>query len=417
MAALGMCGCNSSREASDAGQAAATPQAVEVAAVQVRSWPKTVRAQGSMIGDEHAVIGVKVAGRVREVMVDLGSVVSAGDVLARLEAEDFDLRVQQAEAQINQARAALGLKPGDDDERLDRTKVPLVLQERALLDEARLNDERARQLIEKNVITTAELQATEAALRVAEARFESALNSVEEQLATLAVRKAELAVARQSQSDAVIRAPFSGVVQQRHVGPGVYLNVGQPVAALVRTDPLRFRAGVPERQSARLAVGQAVRLSVEGMEQPIEARISRISPALDLSNRSLTIEADVANPNFALRSGLFAEAEIVIDAGQRALAVPAPAVVEFAGVEKVWLVRKGQAGEQRVRTGRRNGQWIEILDGLQEGDQVVARGEQGRAGQVTVLIEPGGTIEAGDSGLVRGKEDPPSVKGLPAVGG
>ena len=365
------------------------PPAVKVVSARLHAWAKSVRVQGSLVGDEQAVIGAKAAGRVREVKVDLGSVVRQGQVLCELDPDDFDLRVQQVQAQLEQARSALGLSKDEPDSKLDRQKAPPVLQEKAMLEEARSSVDRARPLVQKNIITNEELQQREAALRVAEARFNAALNGVDEKIALIAVRRAELAVAKKQQNDSVTVAPFDGIVQQRHVAAGVYLNVGQSIVTLVRTDPLRFRAGVPERQALAIEVGQQVQLLIEGLPDAAEARVTRISPSLDLSNRSLIIECDVPNPDNRLRCGVFAEAEVLVDPNARCLALPARAVSEFAGVEKIWVVADGQAKEREISTGRREGDLVEVVRGLEAGEMVISNADQGHAGKVVVSPDQG----------------------------
>lgn len=368
---------------------AKTPPAVRVVSARMHAWAKSIRVQGSLVGDEQAVIGAKAAGRVREVKVDLGSVVRQGQVLCELDPDDFDLRVQQVQAQLEQARSALGLSPDELDSTLDRQKAPPVMQEKAMLEEARSSVARAKQLVPQKIITNEELQQREAALRVAEARFNAALNGVDEKIALIAVRRAELAMAKKQLSDAVTVAPFDGVVQQRHVAAGVYMNVGHSIVTLVRTDPLRFRAGVPERQALQIEVGQNVRLLIEGQADLAEARVTRISPSLDLSNRSLIIECDVPNADNRLRCGVFAEAEVLVDPNARCLALPARAVSEFAGVEKIWVVADGQAQEREISTGRREGDLVEIVRGLEAGETVISNADQGHAGKVAVVTEPG----------------------------
>lgn len=336
--------------------------------------------QGSLLADEHAVVGAKIAGLIKEVKVDIGTAVQRGQLLATLDTEELDLRVQKAQAQLEQARAKLGLKPAEPDEKLDRQHAPAVLQEAALLEEAKGLMTRARTLAGQRAVSLEELQQREAALRVAEARYTSALNNVEEQVAALAVHRAELALARQAQADARIVAPFDGVIEERPVAPGVYLQIGDPVVSLVRTDPLRFHAGIPERQAMQVRLKQKVQLYFEGEPAPLLATVSRISPALDRSNRALAVEVDLSNAGGHLRSGLFAEAEIIVDSKARVLAVPASAVVEFAGVEKVWVVKNGVAKEKPIRSGRRNHELVEVLEGLAVGDPVVSDARQGLAG-------------------------------------
>jgi RND family efflux transporter MFP subunit len=365
----------------------ATPaeQEVHVVEATLQPWPRIVRAQGTLIEDEYALLGAKVAGRVKKVLVDIGSPVQEGQPVAELDTEDFDLMVQQAEAQVLQARAGVGLKDGVPDDQLDPMKAPPVQQERAMLEEARFNVDRVKGLAGKGIMTQEEIQARESALRVAEARYASSLNAVQGQIALLKLRRSELAMAMQNRLDAVLKAPFVGIIQETHVAPGSYVSVGQAVAALVRTDPLRFRAGVPERTAIGVSVGQPLTLVLEGQPEAIKTRISRISPALDVSSRSLIIEADVENAAGTLRTGLFAEAEILVDADQKTLAVPVRSIVSFGGVEKVWTVVENKAQPRQVRTGRRDDKLVEVLDGLQPGEVVLINGEQGREGVVNAV--------------------------------
>jgi len=376
-AALAGCHANAAPEAANPVQPTDAPAQVDVVTAEMRPWPGVVRVQGSLLADEHAVVGTKVAGRVQQVHVDLGSRVAAGDLLATLEPEDFDLHVRQAESQLEQARVKLGLKPEEDEEQLDRKQIPDVEREEALLNQARANLKRAESLTPNNVITAEELDQYRAELQVAEARYRLALNVVEEQIALIGVRRAELALAKQARVDAELHAPFAGSVQQRHVAPGTYVQVGEPIVSLVRTDPLRFRAGIPERQAARLREGQPAVIHLEGLETPLEGAVSRISPALDLSNRSLCVEIDVSNPGARLHVGLFAEAEIVVAPDAQAVSIPSSAVRDFAGVEKVWMVEKGHVSERVVTTGRRGGDWVEVLSGLAAGDVVVRQPQDG----------------------------------------
>jgi cobalt-zinc-cadmium efflux system membrane fusion protein len=359
---------------------AAAREDLETVPVQLQRWPREVRVQGSLRADEHAVLGAKVAGRVAKVHVDLGSKVSKDDVLATLDMEDLHWRKQQAEAQLEQARAKLGLGRGEKIESVDAEKVPAVVQEKALVDEARANLGREKPLLLTKAISVEQLQERETALAVAEARYRSALNEVAQQTALVGVRAAELELARQAIKDAEIRAPFAGVISERHVAPGVYLQIGQRVVSLVRIDRLRFRGGVPEREAAQLDLGQTATVKVDGHARPIAAlKVARISPALDTACRSLCAEIDVGNQDGRFRAGLFAEATITVDPEARTLVVPATALSEFAGVQKVWKVKDGKPLPCTVRAGRRDAKRIEVLDGLAEGDVVAAHGLDRRA--------------------------------------
>jgi RND family efflux transporter MFP subunit len=383
---------------------AAAPAEPEVRVVEasLQPWPQVVKTQGTLIEDEYALLGAKVAGRVKQVLVDIGTRVSAGQPVAVLDDEEFKLRMQQAEAQVAQARATLGLKPGVPDEQLNPARAAPVLQELAVLEEAQFNVDRIKSLVGKGVLTQEEIQARESALRVAQARYTSSLNAVQEQIALLKLRRSELALAEQNLHDAMLKAPFVGIIQERHVAPGSYVNVGSPVAALVRTDPLRFRAGVPERSAVGVAVGQPIRITLEREPQPVEAKISRISPALDVSSRALIIEADIENASGKLRTGLFAEADILVDADQRALAVPASSIVSFGGVEKVWTVVDNKAQPRQIRIGRRQGELVEVIEGLKAGELVVSHGDEGREGVVRAVREPAAGLPSGDRATLIG---------------
>jgi len=211
------------------------------------------------------------------------------------------------------------------------------------------------------------------------------VNQVREKLALIKVRRAELAVARQQLAETVIRAPFDGFVMRRHAAAGTYLQVGQQAITLVRTDPLRFRGRVPERKAAQVRLGQEIHVRIAGREQPIVARVSRIAPSLEIASRSLVIEADIPNPGGQLRTGLYAEADIVVNPHAEALAIPASALEEFAGVRKVWLVRDGNSAPQPIQTGRRTHDMIEVISGLQRGDVIIQDSSQGVIGQVQAV--------------------------------
>jgi len=387
----GMVWCLALLVAAGCGQAAPAPAASSktlptreavVLTVQPESWPRIVRSQGALVADEVALVGAQVAGNVAEVHVELGDLVRAGEPLVALDQDEFRLQVDQAEAQLAQARSAVGLKADQSLDALDPLNSPPVRQERALWNEAQANLERAKELQTQQVMAQAEFDQIVAAERVAEARYAGAINGVQEKIALIRVRQVELALAQERLRNAVVTAPFDGLVQQRHAAPGGYVQVGDPIVTLVRTNPLRFRGSVPERHAQHLAVSQQVRLRIEGMAEPRVVQVTRISPALDQASRSLTFEAEVENANQALRSGLFAEADLVVDPQGVALIIPHAAIVEFAGAEKVWKVTDGVAVEQEVLTGQRRPEGIEILSGLVAGDVILHDGRQGGVARI-----------------------------------
>jgi RND family efflux transporter MFP subunit len=346
---------------------------VRVTPAAERTVARTVSATGTLAADEQVVLGTKVAGRLAEVPVDLGTRVRRGQVVGKLDQSDFKLRVDQAEAALQQARVRLGLTPTGSDESIDPEKTAIVRQARAMLDDARLIRDRSVKLMEMELIARAQLDSVEAGLQVAEGRYQDALEEVRTRQAIVAQRRSELDLARQQLTDTVIVSPLDGAVSLKQASVGEYLTAGAPIATLVRTHPLRLRVAVPEREGTGVRSGHAVTLTVEGDPTVYRGRVVRLSPVVQEQNRTLLVEAEVPNDRGFLRPGSFARVEIMTELSQPVVTVPASAIIVFAGVEKVLVVRQGRTAEVRVTTGRRLGEDVEILDGLKRGDAVVAR--------------------------------------------
>ncbi len=368
------------------GAAAPPPREVRVVEAARGSVAQTVAVTGTLAAEDQVVLSLKVAGRLDAITVDLGSRVRKGQAIARLDPTDFRLRVEQAEGALKQARARLGLPPDGTDDRVDPEQTALVRQARAVLDEARLTRDRMAALWEQRLIARAQLDEAVAALLVAEGRYQDAVEEVRNRQAVLAQRRSELEIARQQLADTVLYAPIDGAIRERQASVGQYLEVGAPVVTLVRVHPLRLRLAVPERAAPRVRVGQLVRVTVEGDPSTYEGRVARLSPAIEEQNRTLLVEAEVPNERGLLRPGSFARAEIVTDADQPAVFVPASAVVTFAGIEKVITVRDGRAVEARIRTGRRDGERVEIVEGLAAGTPVVLEPGNLVGGQPVVVV-------------------------------
>ena len=392
--------CNKDTSAS-AAQPKAAPAArpVRVVAAAQESVPRMVVATGTLAAEDQVVLGVKVAGRLAELGIDLGSRVRKGQIVARIDPGDYRLRVEQAQAGLQQARARLGLRADGTDDRVDPEQTALVRQARAVLDEARLTRERSDRLLDQGLIARSQVDAAIAALQVAEGRYQDAVEEVRNRQGVLAQRRSELELARQQLADTALVSPIDGAVSQRQASIGEYLAPGAPVATLVRLHPLRLRLAVPEREAAGVQTGQAVRLTVEGDATEHVGRIARLSPAIQEQNRTLAIEAEIPNEKGLLRPGSFARASVVTQAAQPVVMVPASAIVTFAGIEKVITVKDGKSVERRVQTGRRDGARVEIVSGLDAGEPVVAEPGSLTGGQA---VQVGGPETAPPSPLRSG---------------
>jgi RND family efflux transporter MFP subunit len=344
---------------------------VRLARAEESRLSRTISVAGTLAAEEQAQLATKVAGRLERVYVDIGSPVRRGQTIARLVPTDFELRVQQAQSALAQARSQLGLPPSGPDEMVAPEKTAVVRQAAATLKQVQLTRERMAKLFADQLIPRSDLDAAEAALGVAEGRYQEAIETAHTRQGLLAQRESELGIARQQLADSVLTAPFDGAIRERLANAGDYVAAGTPVAVLVRVHPLRLKLAVPEREAAGVKVGQPVEVTVEGDPARHTGRMARISPSISEENRTLLVEAEIPNRDGSLRPGSFARAEIVVEASDPAVLVPASAIVTFAGIEKVIGVEDGKAVEKRVKTGRRSGERVEIVDGIKPGESVV----------------------------------------------
>jgi RND family efflux transporter MFP subunit len=359
--------------AGKSGKAAGPAREVRLAQAEERRLARTVDVSGTLAAAEQTQLGFKIAGRLERLLVDIGSPVRRGQVIARLSPTDFELKVRQAETALQQARAQLGLSPSGANDAVDPAQTAGVKQAAATLKQAQLNRDRMARLFQEQLIPRSDLDTAEANFGVAEGRYQEATETARTRQALLSQRRSELAIAQQQLADSVLTAPFDGAIRERLVNAGDYLAAGAPVAVLVRVHPLRLRLAVPEREAAGIQAGQPVALTVEGDPAKHTGRVARISPAISEDNRTLMVEDEVPNADGSLRPGAFARAEIVVQAGDTAVLVPASSIVTFAGIQKVVGVQDGKAVEKKVRTGRHSGDQVEIVDGIKPGESVVVQ--------------------------------------------
>ena len=363
-----------------------TARQVKTARVEETPFGEAVTANGTLAAYDQTTASVKVPGRLRTITVDLGSVVRRGQVIAQVEPQDYNLRVQQAEAGLAQARARLGLSPDGRDDNVNFEQTGTVRQARAVLDEARVSRDRSAKLVEQGVVARSDFDAADAAYKVAHSRYQDAIEEIRNRQGVMAQRRSELSLARQQLADTAVRAPLDGIVQEKRASVGEYLAAGAPVVNIVKMDPLRLRAEVPERDAKNVRSGQNVRVTIDGDTNVYIGQIMRLSPVIAQQTRMLLVEADVRN-NGKLRPGAFAHAEIVTNDAQMVATVPSKAIVTFAGIEKVIVVQNGKALEKPVTTGRRNGDWTEIVAGVNLGDQVVVDPGNLQSGQAVEVVE------------------------------
>jgi RND family efflux transporter MFP subunit len=334
-------------DAPKAERPAAPARAVRIARAEMRPMERTLQVVGSLSAHEETTVAAQVAGQIESYRVDLGDHVATGQELARIDTTAYDALARQSAANLAKATASAA--------------------------NAAQNLKRVQELQKDKIASGSDLD-----LAVAEAD--------QAQAEVKAVEAAD-AVARLNLERSRVRAPFDGAVAERIASVGAYAPIGAPIVKFVKTDPLRLRLEVPERDSILVRPGQVVRVTVEGDTNVYAGALARVAPAIRESSRMLLVEADVRAQG-SLRPGLFARAQIVVSAGEPALSVPANTLITFAGLEKVVAVVEGKALEKTVVTGRHGDGWVEIVSGLDAGQAVVLDPTGLRTGQPLTIATP-----------------------------
>jgi RND family efflux transporter MFP subunit len=367
------CGNSQAKDESNAAsnsQPAATPPPVDVATAPAitRNLQRDVEVVGSFAADEEVAVSAQAAGELSQLNVDFGGYVSQGQLIATIDQRDAKLKVEQAEATLKQTLARLGMKEGEN---FDSNRNADVRVAKSQLDWAKLELDRSMKLIEKGDIPRSSYDEKVTNHNLAQARYQAALDSVNQQLAAVEQQRAALALAKKALADTVVRSPISGAVKEKHASRGAYLMVNGKIVTLVKINPLRLRADVPESSSAAVRTGQTVNVTVDAFpNRTFTGRVARIGPSLDEKTRALTVEAEVANSGNLLRPGMFAKSRLITSANAPAVMVPQRAVAPAAGLSKVFVIENGKAVERIVKTGATDSDLIEIVEGVKDGETV-----------------------------------------------
>lgn len=311
-AALALAGCGRSHPTAAKADGPALP--VRTAVAVIEQLPIMLEVPATVRPAERAVIAAKLTGTVASFPLGLGQAVAAGDVLLTLQAPEAAARLRQAQAQLAEAT---------------RTA------------------ERERTLVAKGVNAPD-------AQRDAEDRLRYAQASAAEAEAMLAY--------------ATVRAPFAGVMTEKHVLTGDLATPGLPLLTLESTSHLRAEGTIPEKAATGLRPGDTVAVSLDDNTAPVTGRLEEISAAADAVSRSVLVK--VALPDGAARSGQFARLQVGNSVADTLL-VPADAVTRFGQMERIFVVEQTRVVLRLVKTGRTLNNRIEILSGLNAGEQVV----------------------------------------------
>src|SRR5687768_6266288 len=386
VSAVGLTACGRSQAN---GKAESTPDTTAPAAIEVstaaaikRELPRFFEATGSLAGDQQTDVAPQTAGKVVAVGVEIGSPVKRGQMLVRLDDAELKLRVDQAQTQVEQAKAAvrqaeekIGLRSG---QAFDPNRVAEVAAAKVTLDLAEKNLKRAETLIESGDVSRSFYDEQRARRDQLKEQYDVALAQARQNFAGVEVARtnvanaeAQLALARKNLSYANIPAPIDGYVAERTADVGEYVSPQQKVATIVRTNPLRIRIDIPEQAISEVQVGQAVSITTSAWpDQNFSGRVARIAPNVSATSRTLTVEAEIENSGGALKPGQFATVRILQPKADPAVLVPSRAVLTQAGVSRVFVIKDGHAEQRLVQTGQTEGDLIEIKNGVAADEQV-----------------------------------------------
>ncbi|MEO5924818.1 MAG: efflux RND transporter periplasmic adaptor subunit [Bryobacteraceae bacterium] len=379
---------------------AAQVAAVTSVRVSTQEVSASVQATGSFAAQESSNVAPDSPGVIAATPVDVGSVVQAGQVIARLDDRDAKLRLQQAlanqaqaEASVRQAQSKIGLGATQS---FDPNTVPEVLSARASSEsaaaQARLAEADAQRYA--NLINSGDVSRTaydraktaaetaQAQANAARQQYEAALNTARQnfqgvatQEASLQSYQAQVSLARKVLSDIDIKAPFAGYVSARPIAAGEYVATSATIATILRITPIKLMLQVPQLYAPNVKLGLNVEANVSGFADKIfKGRITAINPAVETNSRTFIVEATFPNTDIALKPGMFATSRIVLPGSTKGLFVPRNAVLTDATTNssQVFMIVEGKARVAVVQIGEVLGDKIRILSGIPD-DAVLAQ--------------------------------------------
>jgi len=342
-------------------QATAGPAAaVNLVAAEMTNWPTGSDAVGTVRSRVSATLSSKVMAYVREVRVHAGDPVTAGQVVAVLDARDLEVAYRQAQASHDESRDAQVVADNG------------VAAAKANLDLAHATFRRMQDLFDKRSISNQEYDEAVARVKTAQANYDMAASKKTQTGSRIRQAQEGIQAAEVMRSYAEIRAPFAGTVTERRAEPGILATPGLPLLTVEQIGGYRLEVSAEESLGPMVRLGQRVDVAIESLDRKLEARVSEIVPAVDPSSRAFLVKIDLP-PMKDLRSGLYGTARFITGSRQ-ALTIPADLVRRNGQIESVMVAENGIARMRLITAGETQGARVEVLTGLRAGEMVIRDG-------------------------------------------
>lgn len=368
-------GCSSSTGASQAQEEENyIPVAIEKATVN--NIGNEIKINGKTFANEEIAVIPKVPGIVTNINVKLGDIVEKGTVLFTIEQEDISKSVEQAAngvelANKGVAQAENGFKTANVNYELNKEKI----------ENAQLNLERTKKLYEEGAISKsqleqAELAASDKSLEAIKGQVDQAQIGYEQALNQL--RQAEISYeqVQSNLSNTVVTAPIGGVVSDLTVKEGQMASNAQPAATIAQMDKVYIQMNVVENMVNKLKLGQEVAVNVPAaLDGEITSTISYISPTADPRSQLYPVKVYIHNQDSNIRPGMNGEVKLGLDQVESATVIKRNAVLDRDGKNLVYVVEGDKAVERVVTIGLDTGDYVEIKEGIKEGEQVIVEGQ------------------------------------------
>ncbi len=352
------------------GGGARGPMTVELANAKRVSMSQEIRVVGNLIGEATVAVAPRTAGRLQDISVRLGDRVSRGQRVAKI--EDFEIVEQVKQAEAAQEVSAATIRQREADLQLALTSV-----------------ERSRNLFQRQLLPKQTLDDNEA-------RYQSAIAQLDLARAQNSQSKARLDELRINLANTIIVSPVNGFVSKRAVDPGAFVSQNAPIVDVVDISRVRLVVNVVERDLKEMQAGDGARVEVDAYPgETFQGRIARVAPVLDPATRTAPIEIEIANSDYRLKPGMYARVGITTDVKKETLVVPINAIADLGGRRGVFQHMNGVAVFRTVELGTENEDVVEVLAGLNDGDQVITTGARALRDGDRILLSGGADGQRG----------------------